>query len=528
MKVFGYARVSTAEQAEDKEALVKQVKRLRVAGATTIYFDVESRTSDHRRGFLQLIADINSSKLGTVSEFIFLRIDRLTSSNNMFYLLMDALRKKNISPRALDEPFDILSIGGELTIDVRLAAAKYEVKMLALRIKKEREVRKQQHKPHWNAPFGYVVKDDLYCLDNTECICILKDKTVLTKADLMRYVFDTFLEVGTISRTVKTLHGELGIESKAVLKGQQKRGNLIAEDDDISIDSLKKLSNRDRTPGYLSRGLKWSIAGLRNTLVNPVYAGGTPYDLNIPGKKYRKRIEETTCIWGTHGNRPADSLNKYGAAGEAVITRKEYDYIQRIIIDNRNNRWGGDKKENNIFAGLLKCGICGAAYTKQSKKIVKTKGFVRYHYQCGFYRTKACSSKGMISSDRLENEIIEQLTKEAERLSVLGLDSPPGEKEQESDELISLRSSLVTLEKAPFHSAIEQAKKEIREQILFLEQKESSELGDFLISQESIINAFSDPEYWKSLYEDEKYHLLRACVKKIILIGGAVQDIIFN
>lgn len=527
MRVIAYARVSTAEQAEDSDALAKQIRRLKGAGATTIYFDVESRTSDQRRGFLQLITDINNSCAGDLSEFLFLRIDRLTSSNRMFYLLMDALRKKNISPHALDEPFDLNSIGGELTIDVRLAAAKYEVKMLALRIKKDREVRKQQHKAHWNAPFGYLVLDDQYILDESECICTINDKKVFTKSELMRYVFDSFLETGTISRTVGKLHQELGIQSKAILKGVQRKPNIITEDDDFSIPALKKIGRGETVPGYLSRGLKWSIAGLRNTLVNPIYAGGTPYDLNIPGKKYRKKIEDATITWATHGNKPGEVLNKFGATGQAIITRAEYDFIQKIIIENRNNRWGGEQRQNNVFAGLLRCELCGAAYTKQSKKLVKTKGFTRYHYQCGFYRTKACTNRGMISSDRLEAEVIERLTLEAQRLSVLGVESSTGRALEESDELKSLRSSLLALEKAPFHSAIEQAKKEIREQILFLEQKSGSNASDYLISQERIVNAFQDKEYWESLLPDEKYLLLRACIKKIILVGGEIKDIVF-
>jgi DNA invertase Pin-like site-specific DNA recombinase len=94
MDVWAYARVSTDEQNEDEGALIKQMRRLRSAGATRIYYDVESRTSDHRKGLLQLIEDINVSAPGKVSKLLFIRIDRLTSSSITFYRLMDALKKK--------------------------------------------------------------------------------------------------------------------------------------------------------------------------------------------------------------------------------------------------------------------------------------------------------------------------------------------------------------------------------------------------------------------------------------------------
>ena len=68
MDVWGYARVSTDEQADDEGALVKQMRRLRDAGAMKLYYDVESRTSDKRKGLLRLIEDINALDKGKVSK----------------------------------------------------------------------------------------------------------------------------------------------------------------------------------------------------------------------------------------------------------------------------------------------------------------------------------------------------------------------------------------------------------------------------------------------------------------------------
>jgi site-specific DNA recombinase len=41
-RIPGYARVSSREQAENSHALEQQIARLKAAGATEIYFDVES------------------------------------------------------------------------------------------------------------------------------------------------------------------------------------------------------------------------------------------------------------------------------------------------------------------------------------------------------------------------------------------------------------------------------------------------------------------------------------------------------
>lgn len=525
MEAIAYARVSTSEQAEDSGALVKQMRRLRAAGATKIYFDIESRASDTRKGLAKLIEDINLSPSGAISKFLFIRIDRLTSSNNIFYSLMDALKKKGIEAIALDEPFDINSIGGELTIDVRLAAAKYEVKMLGMRVKKERDTRKQQHKAHWNAPLGYVVEGDRYKLDNREIICLLDKKKVLTRAQVARMIFDIFLEVGTINKTVVHLHKMFGIEAKAQSKSSNQKPNILTEDDEICLDTIKQITSGSVSVGYSGKALKWTVSGLRNTLVNPIYAGGTPYDLMVKSKGHKKPADQWSIFWGTHGNTSELEPNEFGATGEAIITREEYEQIKEIIRFNRNNRWASEQKHENPYAGLLKCAHCGAAYSRQSKKLVKKSNFVRHHYQCSFYRIGTCANGTMISSDKLEEQVIDYLAKEAIALSQFGQESQPV---PENEELKQLKASLIQLETIPPLASIEKAKQEIKEQIAAIDQSTAAMTRQYLIAREIIVEAFSDPEYWRSLEPQDKSKILKGCIRKIMIDANQIKSIQFR
>lgn len=522
-QVFAYCRVSTSEQAEDKDSLVKQMRRLRAAGATKIYYDVESRTVDTRRGLMQLIADVSSSPAGLISKFLFVRVDRLTSSNNVFYTLMDALNKKEIKSFALDEPFDIASIGGELTIDVRLAAAKYEIKMLSMRVKKERDARKKDAKAHWNAPYGYIVNNDSYYLDHREVICLLEGKRVLTRAELVRHIFDTFFEVGTINKTVATLHQTFGIESKAIVKSKEKRPNIVNEDDELNYESIKSMGGGSVIVGYSAKSLKWTVSGLKNTLVNPVYAGGTPYDINLKLKSHKKPFEQWTVAWGSHGNTDDYSTNNFGATGEAIITRLEYDRVKEVITSNRHNRWSNEQKFTNPFAGLLKCAHCGAAYTRQSKKLVKSKNFIRHHYQCSFYHIKACTNKTMISSDVLEKQVVELLVQEADRLSVMG--SQTDFTLQESQELKTLKTQLAGLEALPPSLDIAGLINKVRQDIAAIDQSTAAQTTQYLVSKDLIIEEFKHPETWLELEPSDKTALLQACIRKIIVDGNRVVSI---
>ncbi len=510
MDVWGYARVSTDEQADDEGALIKQMRRLRGAGATKIYYDVESRTSDKRKGLLRLIEDINALVPSKVSKLLFIRIDRLTSSSMTFYRLMDALKKKGIQPTAIDEPFDISTIGGELTIDVRLAASKYEVKMLGMRVKKERDTRKANKKPHWNAPLGYVVENDKYQRDNSPCVCIIEGKVELTRSQLMRLVFDTFFTVGSVSQTARQLHDILGIQANAIPKSANDEVNLLGEEDEIIFENINKSRGNGLSLRYPHTGLKWSVSGLRSTLVNPVYAGGTLYNTVVRPKGHRKPFDEWEVAWGTHED-------------EAIITSAEHERIKTMIRGNRNNRWASEQKYTNPFANLVKCDRCGAAYSRQCKKLVKKQNFIRHHYQCSFYRTGACSNGQMISSDGLEKQVIEHLVGKAERLAVLVeqeakvIEEPPFVK--------TLRASLNTLEALPSNPAIEKAKEEMRMQIADALATVNHNSQQYLIAKERIIQAFSNQRYWEGLQVEDKRSLLQGCIQKIVLNGNQVTEV---
>ena len=525
-QVFAYCRVSTSEQAEDKDSLVKQMRRLRAAGATKIYYDVESRTVDTRRGLMQLIADVNSSPAGLISKFLFVRVDRLTSSNNVFYTLMDALNRKEIKSFALDEPFDIASIGGELTIDVRLAAAKYEIKMLSMRVKKERDARKSSSKAHWNAPYGYIVNNDSYYLDHREVICLLEGKRVFTRAELVRHIFDTFFEVGTINKTVSTLHQTFGIESKATAKSKEKRPNIVNEEDELNYESIKSMAGGSVIVGYSSKSLKWTVSGLKNTLVNPVYAGGTPYDINFKLKSHKKPFEQWTVAWGSHGNTDDFTTNEFGASGEAIITRLEHDRAREVIVANRHNRWSNKQKYTNPFAGLVKCAHCGAAYSRQSKKLVKGQNFIRHHYQCSFYKSKACSNKTMISSDVLERQVVELLVLEADRLSAMGIQTDLTV--QESQELKTLKTQLAGLEALPPSLDIAGLINKVKQDIAAIDHSTAAQSTQYLVSKDLIVGAFSDPDFWLQIEPAEKTEVLRTCIRRIVVDGNRVTSIEFK
>ena len=187
-----YGRVSSIEQQEDRDALKKQLGRGKNSGCVRFYWDIQSRTTEVRDGLQQLINDLKVATKGRVSELVVTRIDRIGSSSKLFYALMEVLRSKNIKLIALDQTIDTESLGGELTVDILLAASKFEIKMLSSRVSAERKHRMRERKSHRFAPLGWKVVNDNYVKDDSWCVCLLEGKRCFRAWELALFIFEVF------------------------------------------------------------------------------------------------------------------------------------------------------------------------------------------------------------------------------------------------------------------------------------------------------------------------------------------------
>ncbi|MEH1786445.1 MAG: fdxN element excision recombinase XisF [Nostoc sp.] len=514
MESWGYARVSSTEQQVDKGALRKQIERLRGAGCSKIYWDIQSRTTETRDGFERMIKDISESKRGAIASIKFTRLDRVGSSPKLFYSLLEILRSLGIRLHALDQAIDPDTLGGELTIDILLAAAKFEVKMTTERLKSDRRHRRNQGKSHRIAPFGYQVEGDRYIKDSQLCVCLIEGKREFTVSGLARYLFDIFFQVGSIHGTCNKFHEDFGITLVVSGKWKKETSSCIITDED-----LLKVNFTSQTKNYAFRypktGLHFSITGMRNLLVNPIYAGGTLYNSffepnkNKSRNRQRKHFDEWEVTWNTHDD-------------EAIITYQEHELVKSLIRGNRNNRWAtNDPKDINPFSRLLNCNICGASMTRHAKRVSKD-GSSLHYYQCRRWKAGGCTNNKMINSRKLEEQVIDLLVKEAERLaSKIEIEDTPIE---EPAELIALRRSLAELQKMPFNNAIENAKEDIRQQINAFVVKNKKPKS---MSTEYILTAFLDSRLWMELSPMDKQRALRECIKRILIEGELVVKIDF-
>jgi DNA invertase Pin-like site-specific DNA recombinase len=513
-EIWAYVRVSTTEQAfgNDQSALIVQMERVKQAGATKIYYDIERRTSDSRKGLGKLIQDIQALPDGKVSKLLFTRLDRVAASPTTFYRLIGELQKKGIEPVAIDDSLDLKSVGGELSADVRLAVSKHEVKMISLRVRKRNEWRRSQRLSHYNAPFGYEARDGIYYFDRTPILCLLETKEEMTEYDITKNIFSFFFEIGSVTATVKYLHQYFGISVAKVDSTDNTDENIISSKESVNIEKLTK-NNKTAGLRYPLAGLKWTTTGLKNVLVNPIFAGGIARDTVKEGG-VRKPFDEWVIDWGTHDN--------------VYISVAQHYRIKEIIKSNRLNRWSSNtENEPNIFSRLIKCNRCGSTYGLVSRYTSKKTGEKTAYYQClGYTKHGTCDQSVVITAKEVESQLIPWLTREAERLSRLGEHQEPI---VESQELVSLRKQLSALELiANGNPSIERAANEVRQQIAIEFTKCNSQEG-YTFAKREFVKMFSDPDFWESLEDlSDKKRLLGECIKQIVVDGRSILHVVLR
>lgn len=502
-----YGRVSSIEQQEDRNALKKQLERGKNAECVRFYWDIQSRTTEVRDGLQQLIDDLKVATKGRVRELVVTRIDRIGSSSKLFYSLMEVLRSKNIKLIALDQTIDTESLGGELTVDILLAASKFEIKMLSSRVSAERKHRMRQRKSHRFAPLGWKVVNDSYVKDESWCVCLLENKRCFRVWELALFIFEVFNECGSVRKTCDTLNKMFGTPSKVEARsGKKTRKHVINRE---NLDKADFSSNKKNTfKRYPWGSLQWSPSGLKNFLVNPVNAGGTPFNVTTksPSGKQLNHFDKWDCNWDTH---------------EGIISREQHEQVKRTIRSNANNRWVGSKRVNP-FANLLKCSNCGGALTRTSGQL-KRGGKLIHYYQCSYFPLGRCDRKEMIRSDYLDEQVADLLVKEATKLA--GMVNLEQEKCEEPAEVKELRETLAGLEKLSVNPFVEKAKDGIREQIASILSLHENVTTRSILVREELSQMFCDREFWETRTPDDKKRILNRFVRRIIIDKRVVLGI---
>lgn len=505
--IAGYTRVSSREQAENTHALEQQTARVKDAGATHIFTDVEKGKKDARPQYQELIQLIEARRVQTL---IITRIDRITRSLPTLRRLVDLLQSYDVNLIILDQKMDLSTPQGKLMLNMLGVLAEWEVDLLSERVKRGKTHQRNQRWAHGSCPFGYIVLDHQYVLDQTPYLCLLMDQPDnyqgfystefddipihhlphRTVAQVARDCIETFLTERSIARSLRQIFARYGISK-----------------------TRAKVNGSDRV-------LHWSKRGFSQWLQNPILDGHTRYGINdqtANGKRLKPK-QEWEMIYNTHADH---RLLKDGEADDICQTLQVNFKMGPGAFGYKNSR-----KEYRPYSYQIQMIYCGECNSRAIQKRACT-AYREYAYYGCRHSGIGCKNSKHVKQVDIEAALIQALLDKAEKFNQNGeqqVDKEPFKTER----LQKLEQQLSFLEQFPgFNPHAEQLRVELQHQIE--EERnffQSRQLQDKTV--EEIIRAGSNLGVWQTLSNTEKVQIYCRIVDRIYIRNGSVESIVFK
>ena len=100
----------------------------------------------------------------------------------------------------------------------------------------------------------------------------------------------------------------------------------------------------------------------------------------------------------------------HGIPCEPYITKEEYEIIQRSLNSNKQRN---KIKYNSVFmfsGGLLRCAVCGRAFTGSTRKVTTSLATHYYkYYRCSMHGNMSCTNAKTTSEIKIEAYLLEHL-----------------------------------------------------------------------------------------------------------------------
>ncbi|MBD2438771.1 fdxN element excision recombinase XisF [Nostoc sp. FACHB-110] len=502
--IVGYARVSSREQAVDSQALEQQIARLKAAGATEIFQDIQSGSKNNRPALKELMTSISEGK---IHEVIITRIDRIARSLPKLRECIEIFANRRVDLRVLDQEIDFTTSQGKLMVNLLGSLAEWETDLLSERVRHGKQYRRNKQVANESYPWGYKIVNDKYHLNESPFLCLISNRpstylelyyetdltklNALTVKEIARDCIDIFFNVKGATRALKVIFQKYG---------------------------LAKINyRRNGSDGKFH----WTVTGFIWWLSNPVLCGHTAYLQRInlgKGKRKKNQRENWELVYNTHSE-------------HKLITDEEALEIQRILkfnhkkgpITNPELNETNSYREYAYQSGLVFCAECGSKCITKSAK--RKHGGMYYYFACR-YTGMGCENITSTRKQNIEDALIRTLVQRSQTITSELEPSPlPPEK---SEKLKELESRLDALEKIPgFDPDMENLKNKIRKQIT---EEINPFISDSIVdkSTEEIIRVGNNLAIWHTLCPDDKVKVFQQIVHKITVHNGKVKEVILK
>lgn len=345
LKVAIYIRVSTQYQI-DKDSLQVQKREL-VAYAQMIlgideYVIFEdpgySAKNTDRPDYQRMMSRLRT---GEFSHLLVWKIDRISRNLLDFSSMYKELKDLGITFVSKNEQFDTSNAIGEAMLKIILVFAELERNMTSERVTAVMLSRAENGQ--WNGgriPFGYE-------WSKSEKVF----SVIPSEAKVVTLIYSLYEHYQSVLYVTRYLN-DAGLKTKA--------------------------------------GKSWSTTGVYKILTNPFYKGCYLYNVHSDGRASEKRGEGEWITVEEHH--------------EPIVSEILFDRIQFILKRNKRGGVPEDKtyirKNIHVFAGLVKCGVCGCSMTATLDKR-RADGWRPSVYGCSKRRNDSSSCNNKYCSDTL-------------------------------------------------------------------------------------------------------------------------------
>ena len=262
MRAALYARVSTIQQT-DKDSIPAQVDALKKYAEEHNYEIQDIYIDDGISGSLLAERDelqrlLSNVEAGNIDIILVCKLDRWFRSVKHYMTVQEILDKHNVPWKTIWESYETVSPTGRLMVTQMLAFAEYECANTSLRINKTFDYKRQNREIlSGKVPFGFKIQDKHLVIDPE-------------KADIARQVFQTYIDTGGISETLRKMDGYGLPKTQRAMKKMLQNRKYIGEcygienyheaiiDRDM-FDTVQDMLNRNvrqsKTRTYIFSGL---------------------------------------------------------------------------------------------------------------------------------------------------------------------------------------------------------------------------------------------------------------------------------
>ena len=420
MRVWLYYRLSNDDDKE-QNSLLNQ-RKITLEYALLNGYIVAGESSDdnasgmnfQREGIREIVKAVVA---GSIDAVIVKDLSRLGRHKIQTALLIDFLRENSVRVLSVTESVDTFDENDDLTIGIRGLMNDYYARDIGRKIRTGYR-QKQKAGIVIIAPFGYWKNK------NTKQVEIVDEA-----ADTVRLIFSLYLS-GVGLRPISQLLNQQRRKTPAQLQAEL----YGKHNPDIHTD-------KDGQHIYL-----WNYTGVKRILIDESYAG------TLRNHKAEMHNGKVTLFI------PKEEQFRHEDFLPAIVSKKEWLTAQTELVSRNGKRV---PRENNIaahrYAGLLKCGDCGAPFVPIIRKTDKKQ---RIEYICKYYQLRG---RSFCESHRIHEEKLDAEVRSAIETLLLSLRIEMADIQKElkirasSKPILDTRASLLRAEIQSLDSDIDAA-----------------------------------------------------------------------